>query len=160
MQRLSAPTRKDLNKAHRAYQWLDIATPSFRNLGYIDHWRTAAWLMLAISSLPLHLLYNSAVFTEIRAYDYLVLAVDESFTQGAFVDTSDYPLRDDNLNGLFHWFQNRTSSLTRMDVPSCINAYSQEFQTTRGDVIVIVDDHGLGENNSYRGHWPYETSTS
>lgn len=56
MQCLSAPTRGEINKAHGARRWLDIGVPSFRNLRFISRRRLFLWLLLAISSLPLHLL--------------------------------------------------------------------------------------------------------
>ncbi|KAJ9636341.1 hypothetical protein H2199_008016 [Coniosporium tulheliwenetii] len=62
MQLLSAPTRDEVARAHRHGQGLDIGIISLRNLRYISKRRTALWLSLALSSIPLHLLYNSAVF--------------------------------------------------------------------------------------------------
>jgi hypothetical protein len=56
MQCLSAPTRKEVDRAHATRRWLDIGVPSFRNLRHISRWRLALWLLLGISSLPLHLL--------------------------------------------------------------------------------------------------------
>jgi hypothetical protein len=56
MQCLSAPTRKEIDRAHAAGTWLDIGIPSFRNLRYIRRRRVALWFLLGLSSLPLHLL--------------------------------------------------------------------------------------------------------
>ena len=56
MQCLSAPTRGEIDKAHHARKWLDIGIPSFRNLRHISRSRLVLWILLAISSLPLHLL--------------------------------------------------------------------------------------------------------
>jgi len=56
MQLLSAPTRSDIDKAHSQGQWLDIGILSFRNLRYIPKRRVILWLLLAVSSWPLHLL--------------------------------------------------------------------------------------------------------
>lgn len=56
MQCLSAPTREEIDKAHAMKHWLDIGVPSFRNLRYISRRRTILWGLLAITSLPLHLL--------------------------------------------------------------------------------------------------------
>lgn len=56
MQCLSAPTRREVDKAHGRREWLDIGIPSFRNLTRIGRRRVALWLLLAVSSLPLHLL--------------------------------------------------------------------------------------------------------
>lgn len=56
MQCLSAPTRREVDKAHASQRWLDIGIPSVRNLRYISRWRLALWLLLGASSVPLHLL--------------------------------------------------------------------------------------------------------
>jgi len=56
MQCLSAPTRVDIDKAHKARRWLDVGIPSIRNLRHIDRHRLVLWLLLGLSSIPLHLL--------------------------------------------------------------------------------------------------------
>jgi hypothetical protein len=57
MQLLIAPTRADIDRAHSQHHWLDIGRPSFRNFLHVDRMRQAAWALLALSSLPLNLLY-------------------------------------------------------------------------------------------------------
>jgi hypothetical protein len=54
MQRLVAPTREEVNAAHSRKRWLDIGIPSVRNLTWISKKRAIMWLLLAISSIPLH----------------------------------------------------------------------------------------------------------
>jgi hypothetical protein len=56
MQILSAPTRKEVDRAHSRSIWLDIGIPSTRNLRSIGWKRVALWLILVLSSIPLHLL--------------------------------------------------------------------------------------------------------
>ena len=56
MQLLAAPVRREIDKAHENYIWLDIGVPSFRNLKYIGNRRTMAIILLATSSIPLHFL--------------------------------------------------------------------------------------------------------
>jgi hypothetical protein len=56
MQCLSAPTRTEVDRAHRKKIWLDIGVPSTRNLKQISSKRMLLWLILGLSSLPLHLL--------------------------------------------------------------------------------------------------------
>lgn len=56
MQCLSAPTRGEIEKAHTAGTWLDVGIPSLRNLRHINRRRLVLWLLLGLSSLPLHLL--------------------------------------------------------------------------------------------------------
>lgn len=56
MQLQAAPTRGAIERAHRDERWLDIGVPSLRNLRYISNWRRLAWVLLALSSLPIHLM--------------------------------------------------------------------------------------------------------
>lgn len=56
MQGLTAPTRKQVDAAHRRGSWLDIGTPSLRNIRSIEARRVILWLLLGLSSIPLHLM--------------------------------------------------------------------------------------------------------
>lgn len=56
MQLLAAPTRQEIDEAHKHHVWLDIGVPSFRNLKHISKRRSIAIFLLAISSIPLHFL--------------------------------------------------------------------------------------------------------
>lgn len=56
MQILNAPTRAELDSAHRRGKWLDIGLLSVHNLKTISPKRACLCLVLAASSLPLHLL--------------------------------------------------------------------------------------------------------
>lgn len=56
MQLLAAPTRRDVDKAHGRYVWLDIGVPSFRNIWHMSTWRKIVIFLLAASSIPLHFL--------------------------------------------------------------------------------------------------------
>lgn len=56
MQCLSAATRKEIDVAHARGKWLDIGVLSTRNLRCISKKRAMLWVVLLLSSLPLHLL--------------------------------------------------------------------------------------------------------
>lgn len=58
MQCLSAPTREDIDRAHGQGKWLDIGVPSMKNFSHIKSMKLLFWCLLALSSVPLHLLYN------------------------------------------------------------------------------------------------------
>jgi hypothetical protein len=57
MQCLSSPTRKEVDNAHTKGDYLDIGIPSIHNLTRVDRKRVILWILLALSSLPIHLLY-------------------------------------------------------------------------------------------------------
>ena len=82
MQCLCSPTRKEIDQAHARGDWLDIGVPSVRNIWRMNWRRTVLWWLLALSSIPIHLLYNSAVFKSLAANQYYIMVVNEDFLQG------------------------------------------------------------------------------
>jgi hypothetical protein len=58
MQVCSAPTRKDVDSAHKLANgtWLNVGVPSLRNLRRISWHRIFLWCLMGLSSFPLHLL--------------------------------------------------------------------------------------------------------
>ncbi|KAF8542363.1 hypothetical protein BDD12DRAFT_876690 [Trichophaea hybrida] len=73
---LMSPTRKEIDTAHKEGQWLDIGIPSVRNMRYIGR-RAWLWWSIGLTSIPLHLLYNSAVFSTLSANSYTVTLIPE-----------------------------------------------------------------------------------
>ena len=56
MQCLCSPTRSEVDRAHSKRTWLDIGIQSVRNLTKISRLRMFLWILLAASSIPLHLM--------------------------------------------------------------------------------------------------------
>ena len=56
MQLLVSPTRTEVNEAHKQWRWLDIGVPSVRNLFSIALEKRIVWVILGLSSVPLHFL--------------------------------------------------------------------------------------------------------
>jgi hypothetical protein len=56
MQRLMAPTRSDIDRAHVQGNWLEIGIPSVRNITAISTGKRTLWFLLAVTSIPLHLM--------------------------------------------------------------------------------------------------------
>ena len=71
MQVLCAPTREEIDAAHAQHKWLSTGVSSLRNLLYIDRRKFLLWIMLGLSSIPLHLLGNSAVVDILSSNNYL-----------------------------------------------------------------------------------------
>ncbi|RKK86956.1 hypothetical protein BFJ68_g17087, partial [Fusarium oxysporum] len=89
MQCLSAPTRDDVNKAHETQEWLDIGILSFRNLRKVSLKRAILWWLLVFSSVPLHLLFNSVVFSSLTTHNYTVYNIGDQFLLPEYNDFSD-----------------------------------------------------------------------
>lgn len=56
MQVLAAPSRQEVDEAHARRLWLDVGVQSWRNLSNIAVARRLLWMLLALTTIPLHLL--------------------------------------------------------------------------------------------------------
>jgi hypothetical protein len=56
MQVLSSPTREDIDKAHAKHEHMDVGVLSVRNLTRIPRRRLMLFLLMGLSSIPIHLL--------------------------------------------------------------------------------------------------------
>lgn len=63
MQIVISPTRKEIDHAHRSLHSLEIGVSSFKNLGSLPWFKILAWAGLFLSSVPIHLLFNSAIYS-------------------------------------------------------------------------------------------------
>lgn len=62
---LSSPTRAEVDVSHARGKSLDVGVLSWRNALRISPFKTVAWVALLITSLPLHLLFNSAILQSV-----------------------------------------------------------------------------------------------
>lgn len=83
MQILNAPTRAEIDAAHAKGKWLEIGVSSARNALRVSKFKTCCWLGLLVSSIPIHLLFNSTVFeTEHRESNFHLTIATEEFLDG------------------------------------------------------------------------------
>lgn len=57
MQVLTAPSRQDIDRAHAAKRWLTVGIQDLGHFRILPKSRALLWSLLALSSLPLHLMY-------------------------------------------------------------------------------------------------------
>ncbi|KAF2621786.1 hypothetical protein BU25DRAFT_495505 [Macroventuria anomochaeta] len=112
MQCLGAPTRPLIDRAHQEGTWLDIGVQSFKNLRWTLNWNKAVWVLLALSDLPLHLLYNSKFYLNITNHDYEFYFATEDWLHGAWYDSWNLPapgtvreIYSPELDDRFNWTQ-------------------------------------------------------
>ncbi|OJD36457.1 uncharacterized protein BKCO1_110001 [Diplodia corticola] len=174
MQVLASPTRDEIVKAHNRRFWLHIGVPNLRNLLYIAKDRRNLFLLLAVSSVPLHLLFNSVVFANIQANEYQVIPATPDFLNGGTYKTT--ALVPDHI-----WTRNSTDDVVAVDIANytrslvanatelrdkiqrreiqyenmtaewCIKNYAQQFISKYGHVLVVQDEidfHGLTAGNA------------
>ena len=147
MQCLSSPTRNEIDKAHSRGIWLDIGVPSLRNLRWISKSRLVLWWLLAISSIPLHLLYNSAVFSNLSVRSSTVFVVSSEFLQGAPFKMLEQSQRVDldgqtenrDIQGFLLGYQYNQSSLQRLENKACLETYTAPLISANSDLILITN---------------------
>jgi hypothetical protein len=152
MQVLSSPSRAEIDRAHGRRQWLHIGVPSLQNLSRIAPERLLLWLLLTISSVPLHLLFNSVVFINLQANNYNVVPTMENWLYGETYNTSGF-LRF-QINSSYPtvptpgYEMNLTESISLSDslnapkyknisTADCFNKYDTQYTSDVGDVFLI-----------------------
>ncbi|CAI6331455.1 unnamed protein product [Periconia digitata] len=154
MQCLSAPTRKDVDAAHALNKWLDIGIMSYRNLRFISKKRVALWALLALSSVPLHLMFNSVVYMSITDHEYSVFGVTQSFINSSGCEGCSEMYRPDSIrveDGPSSEYENTVllqnlhrqayeGRLERLENLDCINAYARLIQSDRRNLFLVFRD--------------------
>ena len=79
MQVLCAPTRSNVDSAHRQQHHVDIGVQSLRNLWFIPRHKVGLWLLLALTSVPLHLYFNSSLSESRASTDMFLFVATEGF---------------------------------------------------------------------------------
>lgn len=157
MQCLVAPTRADVDAAHAKMKWLDIGVPSIRNLKHLSRGRRALWGLLVLSSLPLHLMFNSVFFTSIATNDYNVIFATENFTTGGDFSTANGfntaffqpPSYKENLTHIQR--QIGAGYYERLENLDCIKSYAVDLLTDRRTLIVISSNVSKHDNGAVLG---------
>ena len=139
IQVLTAPTRHEIDAAHARHKSLSIGVTGLDNLFYLDRKKSVLCFLLAVSSIPLHLLWNSAFLDTLSSNDYIYNAVTESFLAGSpwntsriLLDLNQYP---DEAQEMLDGYKN--GSLMRMDVADCIKAYGVTFNSEYSHVLLV-----------------------
>lgn len=83
MQTLSAPTRDEIDRAHERGQWLEVGLMSLHNVRCIAKKRVILWGILALSSIPLHLVYDtlSTLVSNCRANSHGCIGTTRPFSR-------------------------------------------------------------------------------
>jgi hypothetical protein len=111
------------------------------------------WILLGISSIPLHLMYsllpntaiendtdsasrfNSAIFVSLTANEYIVAAVSEEFISGANWTLTGF---DNFHQSIVSEMQQNASLYERLDQHSCIREYGVDYLSDRRHSLVVV----------------------
>ncbi|KAK4554985.1 hypothetical protein LTR86_007751 [Recurvomyces mirabilis] len=145
-QLLSAPTRQDLDRQHARGLWLNVGVSSVRNLRHIPRWRTVIWATLLMSTIPLHLLYNSVVFTTRSAVNYQAALVTKDFlTGGSWSTYTATSVRLFETPQLIQT-QKNVDKLIRLDPATCLKVYGSSMYETQWRNLLVITS--LSSTNS------------
>ncbi|KAK2728229.1 hypothetical protein CKAH01_11223 [Colletotrichum kahawae] len=129
MQCLMAPTRMELDTAHSKRKWLDIGIPTIRNF----------W------GITLRRKFNSIIFASITPAEYRLFFVEE---ESLLNGSSSWPksLNRSQFLAVPDLFPNTT--LHHLTVSECLAGYGNEFQSSRGDLLIVTNEGNKTPNNT------------
>jgi hypothetical protein len=158
MQCLYSPTRVECDSAHARRDWLDIGVNGVRNLTRISWQRRILWTLLGISSVPIHLLFNSAVFKTLDANEYSMFVVSKDFLEGQqqrITYNENYPdtyrlYGNETLEGLrgkyrdwvvsaHHRYHENSSLYENLDPAECISTYGDSIVSGHSNVFLVAE---------------------
>lgn len=140
MQCLSALTREEIDKGQHSRVTLDIGIPSLKNLTRATRKNVLLWGFLAVSSVPLHLVYNSALFSTLVTYSYNILVVTPEFLSRADLGLQAYG--DGNITAIqksvIISIQGPSETKWQnMTIEECKKAYRTKFLARRLHLLAV-----------------------
>ncbi|PUU76453.1 hypothetical protein B9Z19DRAFT_1149369 [Tuber borchii] len=160
---------------------MDIGVPSIRNLFRIKAERALLWIAIGITSIPLHLLYNSAVYTTLAANDFFVAVVgSDHFEPRAHSNTPKaYLFRSETRNAttgkeygdpgyqtdsrdmqlfisMLEGYNGSTPGYEDLTAPQCIRLYSTDILQDRRNLFLITNHTSNATyDNTFLDTWWY-----
>ncbi|RYO75614.1 hypothetical protein DL766_004240 [Monosporascus sp. MC13-8B] len=160
MDSLCCPTRAEVDNAHAKKRSLHIGGLSLRNFRFISKSRSILWILLWVTSIPLHLFFNAVFYTSSRSYQYAVAVVSLDFFNNTawapttdnsapsnFADLGGYGDRfdferpnNDTILALLKDGRGLDAHLKFMALNStrCMSMYANGFLDVASDVIVVT----------------------
>lgn len=172
---LAAPTREDVDRAHARGSWLDIGVPSIRNIRALGKKKKAMWVILMLSTIPIHALFVLHLRSFYQrcslqvwpcscffSYNSVVLNAESSNEYDIFIAPANYngsyPLDPTKVASQYiesHMNQSlaRFNSVVAngdfevLTVEQCVNRFAVDFLT--GQQTVVVLSNSLTWNDQY-----------
>lgn len=137
MQCLTAPTREEINKGHRSRVSLDIGILSLKNLMRASKRKVILWGFLAVSSVPLHLLYNSAVFSTLCTHSFDVYVLTDEFVSDPDIWVPEGEITDIHNSVITSMKDPNQKIWQNMTNKACLEAYGTKFVSGRSLLLAI-----------------------
>ncbi|PUU75533.1 hypothetical protein B9Z19DRAFT_1053764 [Tuber borchii] len=157
---LSAPTRSEIDAWHAKRKWMDIGAPGVKNLFRIKPERRLLWIAIGFTSIPLHLLYNSAVYTSLAANGFFITFVTSNhFEKGGYKNTTIAQIdkfmgllsnttseKNDReilpeiqlFSSMLEGYNTSTERYKDLTPLECLNAYSRNFVSSHRNLFLIT----------------------
>ena len=160
LQLLTAPIREDIDKAHDRSKWLEVGVNSLRNLRFITWPKLAIWLLIALLSIPFHLIFNSSVYGTDSGTELIVALASEEFMQDGRISLpgigwalSDFvwdyisPERgSDEFLQEIDYIAQSASSWQRLDGPDCFTTYNTTTLRDRRHLVIVLETDLRGDS--------------
>lgn len=107
MQSLVAPTRKQVDAAHRSGHYLEIGVQSLKNFRFLGWRKVLFWIFFSFSSVPLHLFFNGCVLESKGTNGFTLFLGADSLANGSW--QGGLPIESyatDNLGWILNRFRN------------------------------------------------------
>ncbi|KAI9036914.1 uncharacterized protein KD926_001158 [Aspergillus affinis] len=148
-QYLAAPTREDVDQAHAHGSWMDIGIPSLRNIRRMKWQNKALWIVLMVTSLPNHLIYNSVILNARSSNEYTVMVGPHDYNGSKPLNVSDevascFPKKlgqsYSQLNG-----EIETGNFDVLTREQCMKKLAVNFPSGQGTVMILSNNLTLNE---------------
>jgi hypothetical protein len=149
MQVLNAPTRRECDQAHARGDWLDVGITSLRNITRISWRRRVLWVLLGVSSIPIHLLYNSAAFKTIDANEYMLVVATPKFLESDTLPPAPSQTMYHGFSADSYWnwslqlrdvYLGDSNRFENLSTTECLNVYGVSAVTGYSNVIAAISN--------------------
>ncbi|KAG0126954.1 hypothetical protein HOY82DRAFT_626494, partial [Tuber indicum] len=166
---LAAPTRSEIDAAHMRRRWMNIGVPSVRNLFWIKRERTLLWIAIGVTSIPLHLLYNSAVYNSIAANEFVVTLVTDNYFEQAAQSNATEALLDfyqeynitnlttvnipmsaivtETFNGVLEGYNTDARGYEDLTPGGCTKLYNTDYMSSHRNLFLITEQSSNASHN-------------
>ncbi|KAH0351248.1 hypothetical protein KCU83_g4597, partial [Aureobasidium melanogenum] len=145
---LSSPTRKEVDYWHSRKVPMDIGINSVRDLFKVSITRRIPWLVLVCTSVPLHLFFNSAIYSATSTYTYTASVVTDDFFDGQFWtldglvwESASISLPVTDPKEYIAWMsevQAGKIDLDRLENKECVEPYATPWLANRANLIMAT----------------------
>ncbi|CAI7618579.1 unnamed protein product [Penicillium viridicatum] len=145
MQCLSSPSRAVVDRAHGQRKWLHNGAPNLKNFFFLEWRRRVLWILLLVTSLPIHLIYNSAVYSAlgIDAYNIVLASANFDFSNPPQQDAAYENCFEQNVASNMSSFYAAMPKFENLTTQKCLDTYAVNYIAGRGTLVLVTSDQAI-----------------